>query len=178
MPASATDQAAPPDESSYRLPKTVLPERYELSLAPDLSAFTYTGEERVAVQVSEPVREILLNAHEDLEIHKAVLSNATGDRLTGTVTKVPEEERARISLSGTAAPGAWTLELKFNGILNDKLAGFYRSTYTDADGTQQVIATTQMEAVDARRAFPCWDEPEMKAVFSVTLVVDEGLMAV
>ena len=178
MPASATDQAAPPDESSYRLPKTVLPERYELTLAPDLSAFTYTGEERVAVQVSEPVREILLNAHEDLEIHEAALSNAAGDRLTGTVTRVPEEERARITLSGTAAPGAWTLELKFNGILNDKLAGFYRSIYTDADGTQQVIATTQMEAVDARRAFPCWDEPEMKAVFSVTLVVDEGLMAV
>jgi puromycin-sensitive aminopeptidase len=178
VPESATAQAAPPDERSYRLPKTVLPERYELTLAPDLSAFTYTGEERVAVRVNEPVSEILLNAAEDLEIYEAALTNAEGTRLTGTVTMVPEEERARIALSGTAALGAWTLELKFNGILNDKLAGFYRSTYTDANGEQQIIATTQMEAVDARKAFPCWDEPEMKAVFSVTLIVDDGLMAV
>ena len=178
MPESATAQAALPDESSYRLPKTVLPERYELTLAPDLAAFTYTGEERVTLQISEPVSEILLNAAEGLEIHEATLTNAAGDSLTGTVTLDPDEERAKIGLSGTAAPGSWTLDLKFNGILNDKLAGFYRSTYTDADGVQQVIATTQMEAVDARKAFPCWDEPEMKAVFSVTLVVDEGLMAV
>jgi puromycin-sensitive aminopeptidase len=178
VPESATAQAAPPEERSYRLPKTVVPDRYELTLAPDLSAFTYTGEERVAVRVHEAVDEILLNAGEDLEIYEATLTNAEAVRLAGTVTMVPEEERARISLSGTAAPGAWTLELKFNGVLNDKLAGFYRSTYTDANGEQQVIATTQMEAVDARRAFPCWDEPEMKAVFSVTLVVDEGLMAV
>jgi puromycin-sensitive aminopeptidase len=178
VPDSATDQAALPDERTYRLPKSVIPERYELTLAPDLGAFTYTGEERVAVRVNELVTEVLLNAGDDLEIFEASLTNASGEKLTGTVTMVPEEERARITLSGTAAPGAWTLELKFNGILNDKLAGFYRSTYIDANGEQQVIATTQMEAVDARRAFPCWDEPEMKAVFSVTLVVDDGLMAV
>jgi puromycin-sensitive aminopeptidase len=177
VPDSATAQAAPPDERSYRLPTSVIPERYELTLAPDLGAFTYGGDERVAVQVHEPVGEILLNAV-DLDIHQAVLTNASGARLTGTVTMVPDEERARIALSGTATPGAWTLELKFNGVLNDKLHGFYRSTYQDESGEQQVIATTQMEAVDARRAFPCWDEPEMKAVFSVTLVVDEGLMAV
>ena len=117
------------------------PGQLELTLAPDLSAFTYTGEERVTVRVSEPVGEILLNAHEDIEIQEAVLTNAAGDRLTGTVTNVPEEERARIALSGTAAPGAWTLDLTFTGILNDKLAGFYRSTYTDADGNPANGAT-------------------------------------
>jgi puromycin-sensitive aminopeptidase len=173
----ATVHAALPDERTYRLPKTVRPERYELTLAPDLAAFTYTGEERVALSISEPTSEILLNAV-DLELTDISLSNGAGETLTGTVEMVPEEERARITLSGKATPGSWTLALKFTGILNDRLHGFYRSTYTDANGEQQVIATTQMEAVDARRAFPCWDEPEMKAVFSVTLVVDEGLMAV
>ena len=61
-------------------------------------------------------------------------------------------------------------------MLNDKLRGFYRRTYIDEDGAEQVIATTQMQATDCRRAFPCWDEPEFKAVFAVTLVVDDGLL--
>ena len=69
------------------------------------------------------------------------------------------------------------LHTEFTGILNDKLHGFYRSTFTDADGVEQVIATTQFEATDARRAFPCWDEPDFKAVFGVTLVVDDDLAA-
>jgi puromycin-sensitive aminopeptidase len=166
-----------PDDSAYRLPKSVIPERYELTLAPDLAAFTYTGEERVTLQISEPVDVILLNAV-DLDIYEASLTDGSGTILTGTVSTIEQEERARIALSGVATPGTWMLDLKFNGILNDKLHGFYRSTYTDENGAQQTIATTQMEAVDARRAFPCWDEPEMKAVFSVTLVVDEGLLAV
>lgn len=177
MSDPATVHAALPDERTYRLPKSVLPERYELTLAPDIAAFTYTGDERVTLSISEPTTEILLNAV-DLELTDVTLSNAAGDTLTGSVSMVADEERARITLSGTAAPGTWTLDLKFSGMLNDRLHGFYRSTYTNAAGEQQVIATTQMEAVDARRAFPCWDEPEMKAVFSVTLVVDEGLMAV
>ena len=67
----------------------------------------------------------------------------------------------------------------FTGILNDKLRGFYRSTFTDHHGKQRTIATTQFEATDARRAFPCWDEPDFKAVFRVTLiVVDADLLAV
>ena len=70
------------------------------------------------------------------------------------------------------------LHTAFTGILNDKLHGFYRSTFTDDDGVEQVIATTQFEATDARRAFPCWDEPDFKAVFGVTLVVAADLTAV
>ena len=70
------------------------------------------------------------------------------------------------------------MSLRFRGCLNDKLRGFYRSTFTDDDGVEQVIATTQFEATDARRAFPCWDEPDLKAVFAITLVVDDDLHAV
>ena len=97
MPDQATAQAEAPDESSYRLPKTVVPERYELTLAPDLQAFTYTGDERVSLAISAPTNEILLNAL-DLDIHEATLTNAGGKRLTGTVTMLPEDERARIAL--------------------------------------------------------------------------------
>ncbi|KAG0173479.1 hypothetical protein DFQ28_007122 [Apophysomyces sp. BC1034] len=69
------------------------------------------------------------------------------------------------------------LDISFEGILNDQMAGFYRSSYKDADGNTQVLATTQFEATDARRAFPCWDEPAIKATFDVTLVVPSALTA-
>jgi len=69
------------------------------------------------------------------------------------------------------------LHLDFGGELNDKLVGFYRSTYEGPSGDTEVIATSHFEATDARRAFPCWDEPDLKAVFGVTLVIAPGLTA-
>src|SRR5437773_12063565 len=76
------------------------------------------------------------------------------------------------------APGAWRRRLAFTGILIDKLRGFYRSSYKDPTGEGRLMAATQFEATDARRAFPCWDEPAFKAVFAVTLVIDSTLTAV
>ena len=67
------------------------------------------------------------------------------------------------------------LEIFFTGTLNDKLAGFYQCTYKKPDGTESIIATTQMEPADARRAFPCFDEPALKAEFTVTLIADQHL---
>ncbi len=67
------------------------------------------------------------------------------------------------------------LEIKFTGQLNDKMAGFYRSTYKNADGSEGTLATTQMEPTDARRAFPCFDEPALKAEFTITLIADKNL---
>ncbi len=94
-----------------------------------------------------------------------------------SITLDAEEERATLIFSEAVPTGPATLHLTFAGILNDKLHGFYRSTFTDDAGNEHVIATTQMEATDARRAFPCFDEPDRKAVFEVTLVVDDGLHA-
>ena len=68
--------------------------------------------------------------------------------------------------------------MTFSGTLNDKLRGFYRSTYKDERGATHSMAATQFEATDARRAFPCWDEPDFKAVFATTLVIDPTLIAV
>ncbi len=162
----------------YRLPRTVVPVRYELHLEPDLDGCTFAGHERVEVEVREPVAEVVLNAAE-LDIASARLVDAAGGQvLAASVSVDAATERATLALDGTAEPGTWFLEADFAGVLNDKLAGFYRSVFTDAEGRQRVIATTQFESTDARRAFPCWDEPDLKAVFSVTLVVDEGLLAV
>ncbi|MBA2625459.1 MAG: M1 family peptidase, partial [Acidimicrobiia bacterium] len=164
------------DASDYRLPGTVVPRRYELVIEPDLDAARFTGTEDVTLDVLEAVDEVVLNAAE-LVVDEAWLTGPDGTRLDADPQLDEETERLTLALSGTAAPGPWTMHLGFRGVLNDKLRGFYRSTFTDADGATRTIATTQMEPVDARRAFPCWDEPDRKAVFGVTLVVAEGLLA-
>jgi len=160
----------------YRLPRSVTPSRYAITLEPDLRAARFSGRETVEIQVAEAVDQIVLNSIE-LEIDEAWVEAPDGARLDATVTYDEATERATLALSGRLAAGQATLHTTFRGILNDKLHGFYRSTFTGQDGASHVIATTQFEATDARRAFPCWDEPEAKASFEITLVVDEGLTA-
>ncbi|MBF6560135.1 MAG: M1 family metallopeptidase [Candidatus Binataceae bacterium] len=159
----------------YRLPVSVTPERYDLRLTPDLIAFTFDGDETVAIMVHEATAEVVLNALE-LQIDSAV-AERDGKSISATIEMEAARERARIRFGETLAPGEWKLRIKFRGILNDKLHGFYRSQYTDAAGKSHTVATTQFEATDARRAIPCWDEPALKAVFGVTLVIDENLTA-
>lgn len=164
-------------DNRYRLPQQVVPHRYDLIIEPDLEAATFAGRADIAVTVTEPTSEIVLNAIE-LELEEITLQNDQGQEVAAVVTYEEETERARLALAEEAAAGDWTLSMVFRGILNDKLRGFYRSTFTDSVGNERTIATTQFEATDARRAFPCWDEPEFKAVFSLTMVVDPDLLAI
>jgi puromycin-sensitive aminopeptidase len=166
-----------PDADAYRLPRTVEPARYALTIEPDLVAATFRGDESISVEVRVPVDEIVMNALE-LEIDEAWIEQAeTGTRIDATATTDHETERATLALERTADVGAWVLHVEFRGVLNDKLLGFYRSTYTDDAGQEHTLAVTQFEATHARQAFPCWDEPEFKAVFAVTLIVPEELTA-
>jgi puromycin-sensitive aminopeptidase len=162
---------------SYRLPPTVVPTRYDLRLDPDLQTGTFAGEETVAITVRQPVEEIWLNAAE-LTIGAVRAEGPGGRALDGTATLEPETERARLAFPARLEPGEWRLTLRFSGLLNDRLRGFYRSTWKDAAGGVHTLAASQFEAVDARRAFPCWDEPACKAVFAVTLVVPDGYAAI
>jgi puromycin-sensitive aminopeptidase len=163
-------------DNPYRLPRAVVPHRYDLTLEPDLAVATFSGQETIRLGVTEQVSEILLNAHQ-LQIQQAELRNGD-ETIRGQVELLEDDQRARIALERPAPAGDWDLYLEFTGILNDQLVGFYRSTFTDVAGVEQEIATTQFEATDARRAFPCWDEPDFKAVFAVTLIVPEDLLAV
>ena len=165
------------DEQRYRLPRSVIPSRYGLVLEPDLVAGSFVGTEDIAVAVLEPVTEIVMNAV-DLEIVGGSLTSGDGERVEISEVRLDTDtERAHLVLGVEAHPGNWTLHIDFSGELNDKLVGFYRSTYEGPDGGTEVIATTHFEATDARRAFPSWDEPDLKAAFGVTLIVAPDLTA-
>ncbi|MET0727062.1 MAG: M1 family metallopeptidase [Acidimicrobiales bacterium] len=164
------------DQNPHRLPRHVAPSRYALTLTPDLEGATFEGAVDIEVAVASPTREVVLNAIE-LEIDEAWVT-VDGEQLDATVSLDEDTERATLALADELDAGPAVVSLRFRGHLNDKLRGFYRSTFTDQSGVERVIATTQFEATDARRAFPCWDEPDLKAVFAITLVVDDGLVAV
>jgi puromycin-sensitive aminopeptidase len=165
------------EEQTYKLPMTVRPDRYQIRLTPDFTAFTFAGEETVVIQVLEPTTEIILNAAE-LQIHSVAVVTQNGQTLTGTVTLDELNERAILTFPETLSPGPYQLRMTFTGILNDKLHGFYRSTYKDVNGKDKILVSTQFESTDARRAFPCWDEPAYKAVFQTTLVIPQHLAAI
>lgn len=156
----------------YRLPHHTWPRHYALDLAPDLEAGTFQGRVHIDLDVREDTDEFLLNAHE-LDIDEVLV-----DDHPARFRLDDDTERLVVTLDRVRRAGPARLTIGFSGVLNDKLRGFYRSTYRDCDGREHVIATTQMQPTDCRRAFPCWDEPEFKATFEVSLVVQDGLMAV
>ncbi len=189
-PAGSGTPAGDPS-AAHRLPYTVRPDRYDLRLAPDLEGATFDGRVVITADATEPVDRIALHAAE-LTITAAAVAAGhrapSGDPgaaddpdLPGPAAGVETDEageRVTLVLPEPVGPGPCTIDLRFSGVLNDRLHGFYRSTFTDAAGATRTIATTQFEATDARRAFPCFDEPDRKAVFAVTLDVPGDLFAV
>ncbi|OCL08274.1 hypothetical protein AOQ84DRAFT_222052 [Glonium stellatum] len=158
------------------LPKNVKPIHYDLTLEPNLETFEYEGKVVIDLDVVEDTTSISLNTLE-LKIHSTKIS--TGDKL---ITSSPEiqynedTQTTKISFNETIPGGSKaTLTQTFTGTLNDNMAGFYRSSYNGKDGSTKYLATTQMEPTDARRAFPCFDEPALKAQFTITLIADKGL---
>ncbi|CAG8538500.1 28782_t:CDS:10, partial [Racocetra persica] len=149
------------------LPTNVRPTHYDLTLTPDLQSFTFKGTEIINLNINQHTKTIILNANEIQVNQNAVEISHDTQKQTVTLT-FPEELPA-----GAKA----ALHLEFTGILNDKMNGFYRSSYKDSDGNTKYLATTQFEATDARRAFPSWDEPAIKATFDITLIVPSELTA-
>ena len=160
------------------LPTNVRPSAYDLTLQPDLESFTFRGEVSIDLAIREATNEIVMNADE-IEIQEARLTLSDGSNVEPCCIDFDkEEETVTLGFDEELSVGQTKLYLKFTGELNDKLRGFYRSRYTDSDGNEKYLATTQFEATDARRAFPCWDEPAIKATFKVTLIIPSDLVAV
>src|ERR1022692_1671133 len=152
---------------AQRLPDTVRPERYTLTLTPDLKAGTFAGAESIEVTLSQPTDHITLNAAE-IAIQSVTLI-AGGQQQKASFTLDSEKQQATFAFPEKVQAGKATLAIAYTGDLNGELRGFYLSKTA-----QRNYAVTQFEATDARRAFPCFDEPAFKATFDISLVVDSA----
>src|ERR1700734_4536180 len=157
----------PMQRKNVRLTKDVVPAKYELHLRPDLEKFVFSGEETIHLTIKKPTKTITLHAIE-LTIDSAEAITSAGNFGATRISYDEKSETATILFDGTLPKGTIELRLAFRGILNDKMHGFYRSSY-QLNGKMNYLATTQFESNDARRAFPCFDEPAMKAIFDVSL---------
>ncbi len=166
-----------PSADAVVLPVNVKPAKYRMTLQPDFHTFTFEGKQTVDIEITVPTARIFLNAAE-LEITDVSLLRNGTSTPARSISLNEETETAMLDFGETQPQGPAQLEMKFAGVLNDRLVGFYRSEYQDAEGQTRYLATTQFEATDARRAFPCWDEPAQKAIFDVTLVFDDSYQAV
>ena len=143
----------PEPEQPYRLPRTVVPSRYERELAPDLDAEMFEGVVEVAVEVVEPVTEIVLNANE-LSLDDASLASADGGRVEVSASgSTPSRSARRSRLAETVEPGPWTIRVAFHAKLNPRFEGFYKSTFTDAeDDLRRSERRTSRQPMRARRS--------------------------
>jgi tricorn protease interacting factor F2/3 len=151
------------------------PLNYELIFEPNLKTFKFEGQEKIKFKILKSTNRIVLNAAE-MKIKSCFLV-WKNEKIVPRKVALDEKKEELVVQLGKKVVGDAELFIDFTGILNDKLAGFYRSEY-EVKGKKRYLATTQFEAADARRAFPCWDEPEAKATFDVTLVVDKNMTAI
>ncbi len=156
-------------KKNVRLSPDVRPISYELHLKPDLRAFTFEGTVTIELSLKKPSRAITLHA-KDLDIDSGEVRARQMLQGSSKISYDEKAETATITFKQPVPKGKASLTLAFRGTLNDRMHGFYRSSY-ELNGEKRYIATTQFESTDARRAFPCFDEPTLKAVFDIALTV-------
>ena len=152
------------------------PLNYRIHLEPDLNRFKFDGQCEILLDAPQTVSEVTLNIL-DIAIWSCRLLKRDGDGFVACPFKVdPGKEEVRVTLP-EATSGKIRLRIDYQGEINDKMAGFYRSKYI-YQGETRFIAVTQFEESDARRAFPCFDHPLEKATFDIELIIDENLTAI
>ena len=164
------------EDTPGKLPKQVVPIEYSVRIVPSIDKFTFTGTETVKLNVRRPVHQLVLNALE-LEVAEASID---GKALPASAIKIDKKsELLTVALPSELAAGQHTLALSFTGKINQQGQGlFYVPHQEHGSGTKKTMLATQFEATDARRFFPCWDEPVFRARFQLTVVIPENWLAV
>ncbi|XP_058521574.1 aminopeptidase N isoform X1 [Ochotona princeps] len=178
-PSPTVDQSLPWNQ--YRLPRTLIPDSYNVVLRPyltpnDQNLYIFMGNSTVRFTCQQATNVIIIHSknlnYTTVQGHHVVLRGVGGSQPPAIVrTELVElTEYLVVHLQGLLTAGSqYEMDTVFQGELADDLAGFYRSEYTEGNVTK-VVATTQMQAADARKSFPCFDEPAMKATFNITLI--------
>uniref|UniRef100_A0A6M2E291 Aminopeptidase n=1 Tax=Xenopsylla cheopis TaxID=163159 RepID=A0A6M2E291_XENCH len=172
-PTTPPPTTSPPtEEIDYRLPEGVKPIHYDLLLTPDLKTGKFTGYVGIDVEVATKRNDLIVHGKE-IKIQNFKVLNSAGDEVP-LVSKNIEADAVRdffiIKTKDGLEPGKYKIIINYDGSLTDRIIGFYQSSYTDKDGNKRVIATSKFEPTFARLAFPSFDEPAMKAEFTVRIV--------
>jgi len=160
-----------PQDHAQRLPDTVVPEHYQLILTPDLKNATFSGSESIDVLLKSSTDTITLNSAEIA--FQSVSATDQAGKQPATIALDADKQQATFHFPHALPAGKATLAIQYTGILNNELRGFYLSKTP-----RRNYAVTQFESTDARRAFPSFDEPALKATFDVSLIVDSGDTAI
>jgi puromycin-sensitive aminopeptidase len=164
------------ESNAKLLPSTISPKKYSLHLEPDMEKFTYEGFEEIMIQVHKKTSIITMNSlNLNIESSKIEIENEIVNAIDISINN--EEETMSISFPQEINLGIYKLSIKFNGTIPDNLTGFYRSQYQDTSGNTKWLVTTQFEPGHARLAFPCWDEPALKASFQLDIQIPALLQA-
>ena len=176
LPAPGAEKPFGFADTPGRLPKTVVPRHYELRIQPDLAGRTATGAARIEVEALRPVREFVLNALELDIVSAELLDNPA--RPQPLIARVDAAQQTLTLATPAELPaGRHVLSITYRGKIGTQAQGFFVDKYPTASGDKLLLGT-QMEPTDARRVFPCWDEPVYRATYDVTLVVPEKFLAV
>lgn len=166
------------------LSSAVQPTYYDLVLWPNLSNdFEFKGTVDITINVDDAVDRISVHAKEISVKSAKVLSASSSSPAAATIASMIsytmdlKDDVLTFVFDEVVPVGTHVLSIAFKGLHNDQMAGFYRSKYKASDGSSKVMVSTQFESLDARRCFPCWDEPACKAQFKCTLIVEKGLQA-
>ncbi|PZC76123.1 hypothetical protein B5X24_HaOG205138 [Helicoverpa armigera] len=172
IPLETTTHSSVTNITNLWLPKHVKPERYFLNITPYIyeGNFTFDGEVTIYLTIVEETKELTFHGVE-LKIHEIRIHEIDDDHLIYIVRHLEDVPRNFhiLTLGSSLLVGKqYVMSVRYTGLLNDNLHGFYRSSYEEK-GVKKWIAVTQFQAMDARRAFPCWDEPALKAKFTISI---------
>jgi aminopeptidase N len=166
--------AAPPPPFSFdtaygRLPKNVVPLDYQVAVTPDAANLALSGEETVSLQFREASDSIVLNS-----LHEVLKDVRLDGRPVAGVVSSDEQQLTTITIKAAAAPGKHTLHFSYTGKMETGPRGMFAQPYVKPDGSKDLLVSTKFESTDARRMFPCWDEPAFRATFQLSATVPAG----
>ena len=178
--AAATKAAVPPapepafsfDSMPGRLPKDVVPERYEIAVTPHIKAMSMTGHESVTLKVRSATDRLVFNS-----LNETLTRVRFDGQPVKSVASDDEHQLTTVRLARPASVGSHRLSFDYSGKIEARPQGLFLQPYAYPGGSSGQMLATQMESTDARRMFPCWDEPAFRAVFELTVTVPSGWAA-